>query len=420
MRIISFVLLFLLVIPICAQENTTKKYYRHLMYNHVSPHVEIRGTYEITEGEAQATAHYRFTYNSNKQLVEIINHNYYPYKRHPLGTIGAHRTSITYDTNTETRIFFDINGKRMTNDRGVYKEVYTYNKKGFKYALDFYDENDNLMESNWNIANYRWSQKGNLVIEKRYDLSNSPMPVSPYFEFGFTGIKYKKDGTPQEHFNLGENLKIKDNTLGIASYRDTYDKQGNHIQFSYYDAKGELTKNPWDYAVANQMFDENGYISRIERLDENKKIVGKSKFPPVGKVEIALPASSQDSLEIRKKSLGYLIALQELKPDLMSEVFHPKLAKRTIGYDRETKQQIARETTYEQMIEFANSWNQSGNKFPPKPMNKAIILDIYDHIATVKLVSDNWVEYLQLMKSNGEWSIINLLWQYRNVRRYTN
>ena len=72
------------------------------------------------------------------------------------------------------------------------------------------------------------------------------------------------------------------------------------------------------------------------------------------------------------------------------------------------------------MIEFAKSWNKSGTRFPPKPNNKAIILDIYNQIANVKLISDNWVEYLHLVKTNNEWNIINLLWQNKDISDYEN
>jgi hypothetical protein len=82
------------------------------------------------------------------------------------------------------------------------------------------------------------------------------------------------------------------------------------------------------------------------------------------------------------------------------------------------KKEYARATTKTQMIEFATSWNKSNTKFPFKPSNKIKILDIYNRIATVKLVSDNWVEYLHLMKLDGKWSIVNLVWQYKDIKRY--
>ena len=62
------------------------------------------------------------------------------------------------------------------------------------------------------------------------------------------------------------------------------------------------------------------------------------------------------------------------------------------------------------MIMFAESWNNDGTRFPPKPNNQAIILDSTHNMASVKLLSDNWYEYLHLVKIAGKWQIKNLLW----------
>jgi len=81
---------------------------------------------------------------------------------------------------------------------------------------------------------------------------------------------------------------------------------------------------------------------------------------------------------------------------------------------------IARPTTRNQMIAFAEDWNKSNMKFPPVPNDKVTILGIYDQIASVQLTSDNWIEYLHLIKLDGEWKIINLIWQHKDVNRYRN
>ena len=80
--------------------------------------------------------------------------------------------------------------------------------------------------------------------------------------------------------------------------------------------------------------------------------------------------------------------------------------------------QIGRATTKAQMIEFAKTWNKTGTRFPFNPENKIKILDIYNRIATIKLISDNWIEYLQLIKLDGNWEIMNLIWQYRDIKMY--
>jgi hypothetical protein len=70
------------------------------------------------------------------------------------------------------------------------------------------------------------------------------------------------------------------------------------------------------------------------------------------------------------------------------------------------------------MIAFANSWKRSNTKSPIQSNNQITILDIYNRITIVKLVSDNWVEYLPLIKLDGKWSVINLIWQHKAINRY--
>ncbi len=401
-----------------AQNITSKKYYRHLSYNHVSPHVSIKGCYELTADEALKTSHYVFHYDENNRLVQLINNHYHFERRHPLTTPGVYKVVFEYPNGKEVRIFYDKAGKRITNDRAVYSEVFSFDKKGFKTGLKFFNKDGQSMNSNWEVAEYRWTKHKKLIIEKRFNLNGEAVDISPYFNFGITGILYGKNGLPKANFNLNKALKVVENASGVASYQDQYDENGNHITYSYHDRNNELTMNQWGFAIGKKEYDDKGNLLSISNFDKEDQFIRKNNTPANGSIAKAKPASQVDSVENRNKSLGYLIALQEPKPELMKKVFHPELAKRTLRLDRETQQENIRETTYNQMIEFANSWNKAGNKFPPNPSDKVIILDIYNRIATVKLISDNWVEYLHLVKMNHQWSIINLLWQYKDISRY--
>lgn len=35
--------------------------------------------------------------------------------------------------------------------------------------------------------------------------------------------------------------------------------------------------------------------------------------------------------------------------------------------------------------------------------------------ASIKLIADEWIDYMHLVKLNGSWKIINVLWQYNHV-----
>ncbi len=418
MKIIKFLLLTLVSTSIFAQSNNSEEYYRHLRYNHVSPYIDVVGIYPIDKSIAESTSHYKFSFDDSNRLVEIVNNHFHTEKKHPLASIGVYRVTITYQDGKETRTFFDSNGKRISNDRDVYKEVYHYDKKGFKNSLSFYYIDDQPMESNWKIAKYEWKKHKKFIVEKRFNLSDVEVSVSPYFKFGTTGISLYKNGAPKAHYNLNTDLEVANDETGIASYRDTFDDEGNHTKYTYHDISGVLKKNQWNFAIGEKVYDSIGNNIKLVQMDENEGVIRSRDIYTNSRIEFSAIASKNDSLDIRKKSLGYLIALQQLKPELMDTVMNDSLNKVTIGYDRQTQKEYARATTRTQMMAFAKDWNKSNMKFPFKPNNKVRILDIYNRVASVRLTSDNWVEYLHLIKLDGKWDIVNLIWQHKDISRY--
>lgn len=418
MKFLKLVLVLIITSKVYAQSNNSSQYFRHLRYNHVSPYIDLEGTYPIDKETAKTTSHYIFKYDKLKRIIEIVNNHYHTERQHPLGSLGVYKVEITYPYNQEIRVFYDKNKKRIANDREVFKEVYHYNKKGFKNKLQFYDKENNPMESNWGISEYHWSKNKSLIIEKRYNLKKEAVALSPYFKFGTTGILLDENGIPKAHYNLDDKLKVIANDKGTASYKDIYDKNVNHVVYSYHDVNDALVTNQWGFAYGEKKYDSIGNYIGLTQFDVNKIKIRSREIPNNSKIELASRPSKKDSTEIKRLSLGYLVALQDLRPNLMKEVMNDSLNKLTIGWDRATKKEYAKATTKAQMIEFASSWNKSNTKFPFNPSNKIDILDIYNRIATVKLVSDNWVEYLHLIKLDGRWSLVNLIWQYRDINRY--
>ena len=43
--------------------------------------------------------------------------------------------------------------------------------------------------------------------------------------------------------------------------------------------------------------------------------------------------------------------------------------------------------------------------------SEAIILDVFENAAVVKVVGPEWVDYLHMAKWNGRWVIVNVLWE---------
>ncbi|MDO6425430.1 nuclear transport factor 2 family protein [Thalassotalea sp. 1_MG-2023] len=385
---------------------TELKYFSSLRYNHVSLHAGTKGILPISEQQAAKQRHYVFKYNEVGKLIEIINNTYQNVKLHPLTHFGAKRVKIDYAKGRKTFTFYDINDRRMLNIRGVFKEVYRIDDTGFVEQLNFYDADDKAMESRWNIAEYRWHKHNNLVIEQRFNAAGVKQPLSPYFHFNDTAIEYDEIGNPYRHYNIDEKFNIVPNSNGMAYYQDSYDEQGLHTKYAYYDQHYQLTLNAWGFAYAIKQYDTQGqYTGRTKYGLQDQAIA--NLYPTVKK------DNRKDADKIKQVSLSYLKALQSLDPELMKTVIHPELSKHTVPPFPAPNGKISlRETSYKRLIEHAEHWNKSGMKFPPVTNNNVTILDQHNNIATVKMVSDNWIEYIHLVKLNGKWQIKNLLWDY--------
>jgi hypothetical protein len=55
-----------------------------------------------------------------------------------------------------------------------------------------------------------------------------------------------------------------------------------------------------------------------------------------------------------------------------------------------------------------------GKKIPQdRQLKEVTILDRFNNAAAVKIVASDWIDYLEVAKFNGEWRIINVLWELK-------
>ena len=385
----------------------TTEYYKGLRYNHVSLHVPIKGVLPIDPQTAKSVPHYVFKYDDKQRLTEIVNNTYNQARLHPLTNFASKTVKFSYPDGKQIRTFYDINDQPMNNIRGVAKEVYLTDDTGFIYQLNFYDLADKPAQSRWNIHRYQWQQKNNWVVEQRFTLEGEKAPLSPYFKFADSAIEYNQKGQPVRHYNLDENGNIANNEKGTAYYQDDYDEQGLHTKYGYYDKDRNLVLNQWQFAYATKQYDQQGYYTGRTKYDLTHQVMP-TENPFVSKTP------EQDAKIIKQVAENYLVALQTLDPELMEKVMHPDLSKHTVvPFPGPEGKHFLRASSYDKMLDNAKNWNRSGMRFPPKMNNQVTILDQYNHMATVKMVSDNWVEYLHLVKLDGQWQIKNLVWTHK-------
>jgi hypothetical protein len=125
--------------------------------------------------------------------------------------------------------------------------------------------------------------------------------------------------------------------------------------------------------------------------------------------------TAQDTLDIKRVALAYIEAQHNPDPKLMEGALHPRLVKRSVFKNKATKKDYVSEYFAENMVILAESYNIKGDKFPKKPRKEVRLLDVSSKTASVKLIADTWIDYMHIVKVNGEWKIINVLWQYNDV-----
>lgn len=128
--------------------------------------------------------------------------------------------------------------------------------------------------------------------------------------------------------------------------------------------------------------------------------------------------TAQDTLDIKRVALAYIESQHNPDPELMQGALHPRLVKRSVFRNKATQKDYVSEYFTENMIILAESYNIKKDKFPKNPRKEVKLLDISAVTASVKLTADEWIDYMHIVKVNGEWRIINVLWQYNDVSQH--
>ncbi len=128
--------------------------------------------------------------------------------------------------------------------------------------------------------------------------------------------------------------------------------------------------------------------------------------------------TAQDSLDIKQVALDYIESQHNVNPDQFERAAHPRMVKRTFWTNTSTKKEYLRETFKDAMVLLAETYNKNGDRFPENPKKEVVILDVVDKTASVKLIADEWIDYMHIIKLNGKWTIVNVLWQFKDAGKH--
>ena len=239
------IIFFLFVVSQLTAQSDTIKYFNHLIFRE-TPYSKTEGRLQLTEDESKNTNHFKLSYDTSNRLILIqyqYKNNLIVLNRNGLldGKRGlAPKTKIEYIGNEEVRTFFNLEGESTTNGMGVFKEVYSYNKKGKRVSLKFYDKNDKPINNSWKVFEYKWKHiDNNSVLEKRKDFSGANVSIRPYYKFYNVLYKFNDNGILISMNNVDKKLNLINDETGIALDKATYDEHNNLVSFKFFNAENK-------------------------------------------------------------------------------------------------------------------------------------------------------------------------------------
>jgi hypothetical protein len=129
-------------------------------------------------------------------------------------------------------------------------------------------------------------------------------------------------------------------------------------------------------------------------------------FVPAGSGTQAAPMSDREA--VHQAALDYVEGLYLVDPSRIERSVHPRLTKH--GFGRRTAGYGPMGTmTYDQLVALAGSWNKNGNQ--DLSIKKVEVLDVLDQTAVAKITAQWGIDYMQLAKFDGQWKILNIVWQ---------
>jgi len=123
----------------------------------------------------------------------------------------------------------------------------------------------------------------------------------------------------------------------------------------------------------------------------------------------APPSPSSDAEAIKQTALDYIEGWYDGDAARMERSLHPELAKRIVWADASGQNTLGQMSA----MTLVQRTREGTGKNDTTRQKDVTILDVFENTAMVKVVATDWVDYLQEAKWNGQWKIVNVLWELK-------
>ena len=114
---------------------------------------------------------------------------------------------------------------------------------------------------------------------------------------------------------------------------------------------------------------------------------------------------------IEKTLMDYVEGYWEGSAERLERALHPNLVKRSVVSLPETGRNLMEQLFASSMVEITR---MNKNKLSTVSLGdlkiKVSVLDVFKNIASAIVTSSEYFDYIHLVKWNGHWNIVNVLW----------
>ena len=126
--------------------------------------------------------------------------------------------------------------------------------------------------------------------------------------------------------------------------------------------------------------------------------------------------SAADSTAIRQTALDYIDGWYAGDAARMERALHTHLAKRLVYTDQQGHSRLLDLTA----AELIQSTRAGAGKIPREQWRDSVtVLSVFGNDAVVRIDATTWVDFLELVKWDGAWKIVNVIWENRPRERGT-
>ncbi|MEM7381236.1 MAG: nuclear transport factor 2 family protein [Bacteroidota bacterium] len=122
--------------------------------------------------------------------------------------------------------------------------------------------------------------------------------------------------------------------------------------------------------------------------------------------------TSKDLDAVKAACMDYIHTFYHADTTLAYKSIHKSLRKTGFYFaEEENKYSEQLEMPFDQLISLAKRWNADGSRANENSPKEVTIFEVSDKTAVAKVSAVWGIDYISLMKIDGKWLIVNVLWQ---------